>query len=194
MRKILMQVFNRKIITWLWCLLLPLQIAAAPVAVESTLLTESVAAGELPPVEKRIPKEPLVVDLAAKGREHGVQGGTLRTMVSRSKDIRQMVVFGYSRLLIYDDQYSLGPDILAGVDVAEDRTFTLRLREGHRWSDGHPFTSADFQYWWEDVVNDPELSPSGPPQFMFVDGELPCLLYTSPSPRDKRQSRMPSSA
>ena len=25
-------------------------------------------------------------------------------------------------------------------------------------------------------------------------GFLPCLLYTSPSPRDKRQSRMPSSA
>ena len=24
--------------------------------------------------------------------------------------------------------------------------------------------------------------------------KLPCLLYTSPSPRDKRQSRMPSSA
>ena len=28
-----------------------------------------------------------------------------------------------------------------------------------------------------------------------VSGEItPCLLYTSPSPRDKRQSRMPSSA
>ena len=27
------------------------------------------------------------------------------------------------------------------------------------------------------------------------DGKIrPCLLYTSPSPRDKRQSRMPSSA
>ena len=26
------------------------------------------------------------------------------------------------------------------------------------------------------------------------EGEKPCLLYTSPSPRDKRQSRMPSSA
>ena len=25
-------------------------------------------------------------------------------------------------------------------------------------------------------------------------GDPPCLLYTSPSPRDKRQSRMPSSA
>ena len=26
------------------------------------------------------------------------------------------------------------------------------------------------------------------------DGSITCLLYTSPSPRDKRQSRMPSSA
>ena len=29
----------------------------------------------------------------------------------------------------------------------------------------------------------------------MIDGDgLTCLLYTSPSPRDKRQSRMPSSA
>ena len=27
-----------------------------------------------------------------------------------------------------------------------------------------------------------------------IDYVRPCLLYTSPSPRDKRQSRMPSSA
>ena len=26
------------------------------------------------------------------------------------------------------------------------------------------------------------------------DSDMSCLLYTSPSPRDKRQSRMPSSA
>ena len=30
--------------------------------------------------------------------------------------------------------------------------------------------------------------------FSVVAQRLPCLLYTSPSPRDKRQSRMPSSA
>ena len=29
---------------------------------------------------------------------------------------------------------------------------------------------------------------------MIPDWIQPCLLYTSPSPRDKRQSRMPSSA
>ena len=30
--------------------------------------------------------------------------------------------------------------------------------------------------------------------FGYFINEVPCLLYTSPSPRDKRQSRMPSSA
>ena len=31
--------------------------------------------------------------------------------------------------------------------------------------------------------------------YLFTDGRYTiCLLYTSPSPRDKRQSRMPSSA
>ena len=33
------------------------------------------------------------------------------------------------------------------------------------------------------------------PYFRYTGGQpQPCLLYTSPSPRDKRQSRMPSSA
>ena len=177
MLKFLTRFVRYKIATCLCCLLLPLQILATPVAIESTLWSEQVASGELPPVSERIPEQPLVVDLEAKGRESGVQGGTLRTMVSRSKDIRQMVVFGYSRLMIYNDNYSLTPDILASVDVEEDRRFTLHLRAGHRWSDGHPFTSADFKYWWVDVANDPELSPAGPPQFMRVNGLLPTVTF-----------------
>ena len=32
------------------------------------------------------------------------------------------------------------------------------------------------------------------PLFKYIEKNLGCLLYTSPSPRDKRQSRMPSSA
>jgi len=177
MLKFLTRFIRYKIATCLCCLLLPLQILATPVAIESTLWSEQVASGELPPVSERIPEQVLVVDLEAKGRESGVQGGTLRTMVSRSKDIRQMVVFGYSRLMIYNDNYSLTPDILASVDVEEDRRFTLHLRAGHRWSDGHPFTSADFKYWWVDVANDPELSPAGPPQFMRVNGLLPTVTF-----------------
>ena len=36
------------------------------------------------------------------------------------------------------------------------------------------------------------LLPSG--RYRYKRGPMGCLLYTSPSPRDKRQSRMPSSA
>ena len=161
-------IFIRTGAIWLLCVVLPVQLSAAPVVLESTLLSERVARGELPPVVQRIPQTPLVIDLPAKGRESGSQGGSLRTLVSRSKDIRQMVVFGYSRLLIHDENYSLTPDILAGIDIEEERKFTLRLRVGHRWSDGHPFTSADFRYWWEDVTNHPELSPSGPPPVSYT--------------------------
>ena len=38
------------------------------------------------------------------------------------------------------------------------------------------------------------LLPSPTNVSLCVEGYLFCLLYTSPSPRDKRQSRMPSSA
>ena len=31
-------------------------------------------------------------------------------------------------------------------------------------------------------------------QFVISDWNMPCLLYTSPSPRDRTRSRMPSSA
>ena len=45
-----------------------------------------------------------------------------------------------------------------------------------------------------DIIN-LEVVESNYLQFSFRNGEVyNCLLYTSPSPRDKRQSRMPSSA
>ena len=44
------------------------------------------------------------------------------------------------------------PDFLASFENEGNRKFTLKLREGHKWSDGSPFTSEDFRYWWEDVA------------------------------------------
>ena len=32
-----------------------------------------------------------------------------------------------------------------------DRVFTIKLREGHKWSDGAPFTADDFVFWYEDI-------------------------------------------
>jgi len=144
---------------------------------ECEFFKADVKAGILPPVSERIPDQPLIVDLAAKGRTPGHQGGMLRTMITRSKDTRQMVVYGYSRLVIYDQDYKLQPDLLASYDNIDDKVFTFHLRAGHKWSDGEPFNSADFEYWWDDVANNDELMPSGPPEFLRVEGELPQVSF-----------------
>ncbi|CUH98799.1 ABC transporter substrate-binding protein [Leisingera aquaemixtae] len=157
--------------------LAPLAAQAEPEVQESAFWQSEVKAGYMPPAAKRIPDVPLVVDLAAKGREFGIQGGTLNTMVTRSKDIRQMVVYGYARLAGYDENYQLKPDILLSFEAENNRRFTLKLRPGHRWSTGDPFTSADFRYWWEDVANNELLSPAGPPDFMRVLGKLPRVSF-----------------
>lgn len=139
---------------------------AAPV--ETPLFAKDVAAGKLSPVSARLPQNPRVVHL----ENPGWHGGTMRVVFGRSKDTRIMVVYGYARLMTYDAKYQLQPDILAGVDVQQGRVFTLRLREGHRWSDGTPFTSEDFRYWWEDIANHKKLSPLGAPKQMVIAGEL----------------------
>jgi len=159
-------------------LLLALPVSAqSPAITESSFWASEVQAGNMPPAAERIPEEPLVVDLEAKGRTIGAQGGTLRTLVGRSKDIRQMVVYGYARLIGYDAEYALKPDILRDIEVEGERKFTLHLRKGHHWSDGAPFTSADFEYWWKDVVGNANITPSGPPEWMTVDGKLGTVTF-----------------
>ena len=84
-----------------------------------------------------------------------------------------MVVYGYARLVDYNRDFQLVPDILQAFEVEEGRVFTFHLRPGHKWSDGSPFTTEDFRYYWEDVANNPEISPAGPPVELLVDGEAP---------------------
>ena len=157
--------------------MLPATAETIPTPQESAFWNAEVEAGNLPPVQERLPADPLIVDLAAKGREFGKQGGTLRTMITRSKDIRQMVVYGYARLVGFDQNYEIIPDLLALFENEDGRKFTLKLREGHKWSDGSPFTSEDFRYWWEDVANNKLLSPSGPPDFLIVEGKSPTVTF-----------------
>lgn len=157
--------------------LVALLLLAAPAGAlemqETPSLAEKVAKGELPPVAERAPSVPLVVDLAARGREIGRHGGQIRTLIGRARDVRFAVVYGYARLVGYDERFELQADLLESVEVAEGRIFTLKLRKGHRWSNGDPFTAEDFRYWWEDVALEPELSPAGPPELMLVEGALP---------------------
>src|SRR5688572_31088532 len=143
--------------------------ASAFAQVEAPMLRLDVSTGNLPPLEKRLPQQPLVVNTGFPGQH----GGALHSLVGRSRDTRLLVVYGYARLVGYDRNLELVPDILESFEAQEGRIFTLRLRKGHRWSDGHPFTTEDFRYYWEDVANNKELAPAGPPSDMLVDGTPP---------------------
>ena len=136
---------------------------------ETPTLQDDVTSGKLPKIEERVPIEPSVADL----QTIGTPGGELRMLMSGPKDTRMMVVYGYARLIGYTPALVLAPDILKSIDVEEGRIFTLHLRRGHKWSDGQPFTSEDFRYWFEDVAQNRHLSPSGLPISMLPQGEGP---------------------
>jgi len=143
---------------------------------ETPFFSSLVANGSLPPVEKRVPEQPLVMSMQAP-REPGHQGGDLRTMIGRSRDIRLLSVIGYTRLVVYNEKFEIVPDLVESYSDDDDRVFTFHLRRGHKWSDGQPFTSEDFRYYWEDVANNKELNPSGVPVELLVDGEPPQVSF-----------------
>ena len=129
----------------------------------------------LPPVSERLPSEPLVVDPEERGREIGKHGGQLDTLIGRAKDVRLINVWGYARLVGYNDKLELAPDILQDVEIEDGRIFTLHTREGHKWSDGQPFGAEDIRYYFEDIVSNESLTPSGLPPFLLVDGKGPAF-------------------
>ena len=136
---------------------------------ETPLFKQDVASGKLSGVNERLPSDPEIAELETIGNP----GGELRLLMGGPKDTRLMVVYGYARLVGYNPALKLVPDILTSLDVQDGRIFTLHLRPGHKWSDGHPFTSEDFRYWFEDVAQNTQLSPSGLPVSMMVQSEVP---------------------
>lgn len=152
--------------------LFPTLIGAAPGAAwaalqETPFFKGAVRKDKLPKVADRIPAEPAVVDSSGK------LGGELRILMSGPKDTRMMVVYGYARLVGVTPSLTFAPDILKAIDVQDGRVFTLHLRQGMKWSDGQPFTTEDFRYWFEDVANNPKLAPSGLPIDLTPGGEKP---------------------
>ncbi len=138
--------------------------------VETPWFVEAVAAGVLPPVAERLPERPSVVDLGEDGRAIGRHGGELRMLSGREKDVRMLVVYGYARLVAYDRSFALIPDLLESYEVDKGRVFTLRLRPGLRWSDGHLVSAEDFRYFWEDIAGNETLAPFGPARALRVKG------------------------
>ena len=145
----------------------------AATLIEAPALEAQVKSGKLPPIQDRVPAEPRVIKLTDY-KTPGQYGGDLTTLIGGINDLRLINVFGYARLVVYDEKtYELVPDIAESVEVKEDRVFTFKLRRGHKWSDGHPFTAEDFRYFWEDIALNREMTPAGPPRTLLVDEKLP---------------------
>jgi peptide/nickel transport system substrate-binding protein len=164
---------SRREVMWLGlalstALVAPAEAAAAELQ-ETPALKDDVASGSLPKIEMRVPEDPAVAELETIG----TPGGELRMLMGGPKDTRMMVVYGYARLVGYNPSLALVPDILKAIEVEHNSVFTLHLRKGHKWSDGQPFTSEDFRYWFEDVAHNKHLSPSGLPVSMLPQGEGP---------------------
>jgi peptide/nickel transport system substrate-binding protein len=81
----------------------------AAIGFEPPLLADRVAVGELAPMAERLPLEPFISNHDDSNVRYG---GTMRLLFGKAKDIRQMVVYGYSRLVGYDLNLELKADIL----------------------------------------------------------------------------------
>src|ERR1051325_8074795 len=145
----------------------------APKLIETPLFEPLVKEGKLPAVTKRVPAAPRVVDLSGD-KAAGKHGGELRILMSKDRDSRFVGAYGYARLVCWSTGYELVPDIAEAIEVDEaEKTFTIKLRKGHRWSDGKPFTSEDFRFFWEDMANDKALGRFFGSANLLVDGEKP---------------------
>lgn len=145
---------------------------------ESPMLAERVARGELPPVEDRLPEDVLVVEPV---NEIGVYGGVWRRTSTGLADIQLDSRMGYEPLARWDRSGTkVVPGLAKSWEILDGaKTYVFHLRRGLKWSDGHPLTSEDFLFYFEDVLGCGELSIIWP-SWVSVDGERPEILAPDP--------------
>lgn len=128
---------------------------------EAPALAELVAAGKLPPVEDRLPINPVIVQ---PFESVGKYGGSWRTgtIEKNGNDLRRNI--GYEQLLRWTPMWDgLVPNVAESYEASDDATtYTFHLREGLKWSDGEPFTADDIVFWYEDVVMNEKITPNKP--------------------------------
>ena len=142
------------------------------------MLDELVASGELPPVEERLPDDPIVVE-PIDGI--GTYGGTARLFFAGE----QLLNVPEGTLRPGPQLQLTLPNFAARVEYHNDaQTLTVALRPGHKWSDGHPVTADDFVFWFDRVHMNKSLTPVVSPRFKGAASKntaLTSLAITFPS-------------
>ena len=139
---------------------------------ESPMLAELVQAGQLPPLEERLPDNPIVAKHDYAGYEGpGVYGGTWNFIHWATDFYMWRLVGTYSPLIRWNyDASALEPGLAESWEFNADGTeLTLHLRKGLRWSDGHPFTSESFGFYYELCLDD---------RYQFKKSEVTSVLST----------------
>ena len=112
---------------------------------------------ELPPVEQRLPDEPLVV---APYSSIGKYGGTFDMMSNATEaGTSDFLAIRHVNLVRYsDDLQTIVPNVAKSWKWNDDFTqLTFFLRKGHKWSDGAPFTAEDVKYWYDNLSLNPNV-------------------------------------
>ncbi len=115
--------------------------------------------GDLPAVADRLPTEPLVVVPYDSIGQYGGQFNALSNATeSGTSDFLSTRHTGLVRYT--DDLQTVVPHVAKSFEWNDDFTqLTVKLREGHKWSDGAPFTSADVVFWYDNLMMDTNVIP-----------------------------------
>ena len=136
---------------------------------EAPMLADLVAKGELPPVEERLPENPLVVPVT---ESVGVYGGTWHRGFLGPSDYNNYTRVVYDALVRFSpDGSTIEPRLIESWESSDDfTTWTIHMRKGAKWSDGEPFTADDILFWYEDVLLNTDLTPKVPKWMQSQDG------------------------
>lgn len=151
---------------------------ALPSYSEPAWVTAFVTAGKLPPVADRLPKEPLVFKTANMVDGNGVYGDVMRHVIGGRPEgwnfwAGQSYGWGGIDIGLVECLTRTGPlfevnpadlqplpNLAKSWDWSADgMTLTVHLVEGAKWSDGAPFNTADTEFYYNDIVMDPDVTP-----------------------------------
>ncbi|GAA3743961.1 ABC transporter substrate-binding protein [Salinactinospora qingdaonensis] len=151
---------------------------------QAPMLAERVDSGDLPPLEERLPEEPVVVEPHDR---LGTYGGEWTSAILGVGDWPWLGrTVGYENLTRWDPEWEETiPNLAKDWEYNEDATeVTFHLREGLKWSDGEPFTAEDIVFAMNDIISNPEVSPDAandPGQAEKIDELTVKLIFPEPS-------------
>jgi len=130
---------------------------------------EMVAAGTLPPLDERLPKNARVVEPL---ESIGQYGGTMRIPYGGSWSSRLYSFMGNENLVVWTPQWDgIIPNVAESWEVNDDSSeFIFHLREGMKWSDGELFTADDILFWYNDIASNTDINPVIP-SWLIIAGE-----------------------